>query len=270
MKNINFIILALFPLLILACHSEKEVNKRINEPVRIAISKAVPYDSYQNYVRWIKYADSLVEYVDMYHLEYDSAMLLLQSCDGLILTGGTDVFPGRYGKIDDTSRCWKPDFKRDTMEVRLLRTALENDIPVMGICRGLQIINVELGGQLYIDLPSDLDTVIKHQVPHSYEALHEVTIVENSLLHQISAIEAGFTNSNHHQGIELLAPGLQAIGFTGDGLIESIQLIDDPDQFLLGVQWHPERMEYSSPLSGKIAKRFIKESLNHKQRRLEE
>lgn len=271
MKRIKSIVITLLFLALLAgsCSSSNQ-PQHAEEPVRIAISKAVPFNSYQNYVRWMHHVDSTVVYFDLYHLSYDSAAALLQSCDGLLLTGGTDIYPGRYGKETDTLRCWEPDFKRDTLEVNLLRSALAAGMPVMAICRGLQITNVELGGKLYIDLPEDLDTLIKHQKPDTYAANHDVTIVENSLLHSISGTLAGVTNSNHHQGIEVLAPGLSAIAFTADGLPEAIQLEADSEQFLLGVQWHPERMDYSNPLSGKIAQSFLKEATKYQHKRSHE
>lgn len=260
MKRNSYFPILLLALLLTGAACSSSVPASDDRPVRIAISKAVPYDSYQNYVRWIRHTDSTAEYFDLYHLSLDSAMALLETCDGLLLTGGTDIYPGRYGKEYDTARCWEPDFKRDTLEVSLLRRALASGQPVMAICRGLQITNVELGGKLYIDLPADLDTLVSHQKPDTYAANHTMTVVTNSLLHEISGIESGTTNSNHHQGIEVLAPGLRAIAFTDDGLAEAIQLDDTTGQFLLGVQWHPERMDYNNPLSGKISRRFLEEA----------
>lgn len=236
----------------------------VREPLKIAISKAVPHDSYENYFRWIKAVDSTIVCVDMYHLSYDSAILLLQGCDGLLLTGGTDIYPGRYGKEEDTTRCWEPDFKRDTMEYNLIKEAIKLEMPIMGICRGLQNLNVYFGGTLHIDIPTDLDTLIKHQLPKTYNANHEVKIQQGSMLHEISDVTNGIVNSNHHQGIEVLAYQLNGIAHTEDGLIESIELKNRGDYpFLLGVQWHPERMDYGNPLSGKIANRFVTEVKKH-------
>lgn len=230
------------------------------EALKIAISKAVPEKSYENYFRWVKSVDSTIECLDMYHLSYDSAIMVLKTCDGLMLTGGTDIYSDRYGKIEDTARCWNPDFKRDTMEYMLIKEAIKLEMPIMGICRGLQNLNVYFGGTLHIDIPTDLDTIVKHQLPKTYEANHEVSIQQGSLLHEISGVTSGTTNSNHHQGIEVLAYQLNGIARTADGLIETIELKNRGDYpFLLGVQWHPERMDYSNPLSGKIAHRFVEE-----------
>jgi len=239
-------------------------NKPQTKTIKIAISKAVPENSYINYINWLKTADSTVICLDMYHLEIDSALKLFKECDGLLLTGGTDIYPGKYGKEIDTSRCWKPDFKRDSVEIALIYAALQQEKPILGICRGLQLLNVYLGGSLYIDLPTDLDTIIKHQCGNKYECYHNVTLAENSLLFEFTGQSSGVVNSNHHQGIENLASPLVGIALTKDGLIESIQWKDNSNKpFLLGVQWHPERMEFDNPLSGKIAKRYLKEvSLN--------
>ena len=93
----------------------------------------------------------------------------------------------------------------------LIREALNLEMPVMGICRGLQNLNVYFGGTLFIDLPTDLDTIVKHQLPETYNANHEVNIQQGSLLHEISGVTVGTTNSNHHQGIEILAYQLNGI-----------------------------------------------------------
>lgn len=233
-----------------------------NEPrvLKIAISKAVPERSYINYINWLKTADSTVICLDMYHLEIDSALKLFEDCNGLLLTGGTDIYPGKYGKEEDTSRCWSPDFKRDSVEIALIHAALQQEKPILGICRGLQLLNVYLGGSLYIDLPTDLDTIVKHQCENKYECFHELSIQQGSLLFDISGITSGISNSNHHQGIEQLANPLEGIAYTKDGLIEAIQWKNKHKKpFLLGVQWHPERMEFNSPLSGVIAKRYLNE-----------
>ncbi len=141
-----------------------------NHRVTIAISKAVPDSNYINYFKWLRFGDSTVIYKDMYHLSYDSALLVLKNCDGLLLTGGTDVYPGRFGKEKDTSRCWEPDFKRDSLEFLLMHEALRSEMPIMGICRGLQVMNVYFGGSLIIDIPDRL----RHTGKTSDGRLHQM------------------------------------------------------------------------------------------------
>lgn len=253
----KFLLAIVLAVLFVGCGTKNESKTKF---VKIAISKAVPKKSYINYINWLKTADSTVLCLEMYHLEIDSALKLFAECDGLLLTGGTDIYPGKYGKESDTSRCWKPDFKRDSLEIALIHAALQQEKPILGICRGLQLLNVYLGGSLYIDLPTDLDTIVKHQCGNKYECYHDVTIAENSLLFEISGEDMGMVNSNHHQGIEDLASPLEGIVYTSDGLIEAIQWKNtNRKPFLLGVQWHPERMDFESPLSGMIAKRYLKE-----------
>ncbi|MBN2175569.1 MAG: gamma-glutamyl-gamma-aminobutyrate hydrolase family protein [Bacteroidales bacterium] len=237
-----------------SCSNKNNEHKVIT----IAISKAVPLDDYKNYIRWIKAVDSSVNYIDMYHLSYDSALIILKSCDGLLLTGGTDIYPGRHGKEQDTSRCWEPDFKRDSLEFLLVDNAIQLKKPILGVCRGHQVLNVYFGGSLIIDIPSDLDTLIKHMVPDTYGTYHEIHIKKESLLFDITGRTSGMVNSNHHQGIDVMAVALEGAAFTDDYLIEAVNLKYYEDEpFLLGVQWHPERMDYSSPLSINIARAFI-------------
>lgn len=251
-----YLFLLLAVLFITACKTEQQPI-----PLKIALSKALPVADYPNYYRWLKSVDSTIIFYEMYHLEFDSAMKALEVCDGLLLTGGTDVYPGRFGKEADTGRVLEPDFKRDSLEFALLTKACKMGIPVQGVCRGLQLINVHFGGSLIIDIPTDIDTVVKHQLPDTYDCPHYVEIVSGSLLHEVSGLLAGTTNSNHHQGIDVLGLGLEAMAKTNDGLIESIGFIDRENKsYLMAVQWHPERLDYTNPLSGPIVKRFVEEA----------
>jgi len=235
-------------------------NSESDNPVKIALSRAVPEEKYQNYFRWLKSIDTNIIFLEMYHLSFDSALALLNECDGLLLTGGEDIYPGRFDRVYDTSRCTEIDLKRDTLEFALLSQAIELKMPVQGVCRGLQLINVYFGGSLIINIPEDLDTVIKHQLPDTYNCLHHVEIKKGSWLHKISGISNGITNSNHHQGIDVLGTLLVENAVTKDGLIEAIGIKDRTIfPYLFAVQWHPERMEYSNPLSGPIAREFIRE-----------
>lgn len=229
-------------------------------PLQIAISKAIPEQSYIAYINWLKTFDSTVVIHEMYHLSVDSALLLLEQCNGLLLTGGTDIYPGEYGKAFDTIRCWPIDFKRDSVEFGLIKKALEMQLPILGICRGEQILNVSQGGSLYVDLPEDLGDGVTHQCEDKTKCFHDVSIKEGSLLHSIAGQLSGSVNSNHHQGIHVLAEGFRAVAHTNDGLTEAIEWADPKSKgFLLAVQWHPERMDLQNPLSGKIGEKFIVE-----------
>lgn len=243
-------------ILFLAACAEKY---KTGEPVRIAVSKAVHYDSSNGYYNWLLSIDSTLVLEEMYHRSLDSAAIIIEQCDGLLLTGGTDIYPGRYGKEGDTARCWEPNFKRDTLEAMLIQKAIENNIPILGICRGSQNLNVYFGGTLYIDIPTDFDSLINHRNPGSYDCFHNLMIVENSLLAEISGKLEAEVNSAHHQAVEDIADNLEPIAFAEDGLIEAITYKNQEGKpFLLGVQWHPEQLSYNHPLSGPIGQHFVK------------
>jgi putative glutamine amidotransferase len=173
---------------------------------------------------------------------------LLARLDGVLFTGGGDLNPHTYGEE------WHPDLKevdddRDRMELYLLHRVLESRIPFLGICRGIQVINVGLGGSLYADIASQHPGAIKHDFhsywPRDYLA-HEVQIQAGSQLARILGKTRVQVNSLHHQGIRRLAPGLLATAQAPDGLIEGIELSDHA--FGLAVQWHPECLTDFEPM----------------------
>jgi len=223
-------------------------------PLRIAISKASP-----NYINWLKRADSAVVIVNLYPMPVDSAMEILRSCSGLLLSGGEDVYPGIYGMEGDTGRCPEIDRHRDSLEIAVIARAFDLGLPVMGICRGSQILNVYLGGTLYIDVPQDHGTGVTHQCADYLNCFHAVHTADSSLLKGISGADSATVTTNHHQAVRVLARGLRANAYSADTLTEGIEWAEPENRpFLLGVQWHPERMEVTNPLSGPLAKAFIK------------
>ena len=192
--------------------------------VTIAVSKGKPDKYYSAYTEWLKAADSTIKVLDLYHIPLDSAMKVLNNCSGLLLTGGPDIHPAFYGRPQDTTKCNDGiDGKRDTLELMLIGKALESDIPILGICRGLQVINVALGGTLYADIPSDLPSDLRHRCLDKYNCNHEITVKEGSLLYQVSQNTSGIVNSNHHQGINAIADNLVVAASTKDGVIEAVQ-----------------------------------------------
>jgi putative glutamine amidotransferase len=224
-------------------------------PLRIAISKASP-----NYVNWLKKADSSIEIVNLWPMRIDSAMMALDDCSGLLLSGGEDVYPGIYGMEYDTVRCTEIDRHRDSLEIAAIARAFDLGLPVMGICRGNQILNVYLGGTLFIDIPKDHGTFVIHQCDDYLRCFHPVRTADSSLLKGISGIDTATVTTNHHQAVRLLARGVKANAFSADSLIEGIEWENKKDKpFMLGVQWHPERMEFGNPLSGPVVVRFVEE-----------
>lgn len=160
--------------------------------------------------------------------------------DGILFTGGGDVHPENY-QGQEHPLLDEVDTDRDRVEIELIHRAWSSNLPFLGICRGLQVINVALGGTLYEDILDQRPASQRHQYwpekPRNYLA-HPVFIEPHSRLAAILGENHPQVNSFHHQGIRTLAPDLQATAFAPDGIIEGVELIDHP--FALAVQWHPE------------------------------
>lgn len=162
---------------------------------------------------------------------------------GVMLTGGGDVDPALYGEAPHPSfEAAEPG--RDRFEIELARAAFEADLPILAICRGMQVINVALGGTLVQDVPTQVDGAVPHSVPEPrYVIAHEVWVTKNSLLWTLmrDQLEGGDTcqvNSRHHQAVAKAAPGWEVTATAPDGVIEAIEF--PGKRFCLAVQWHPE------------------------------
>lgn len=166
---------------------------------------------------------------------------LLDLSHGLVLTGGEDVEPRRYGQ-DPHEKLGSTNPDRDAMECLAVHAALERRMPILAICRGMQLLNVALGGTLYQDLPSQLggDLLHEQQAPIG-DGWHKARVEDGSRLAEIFGETDLFINSFHHQAIRDLGEGLQAVAWAEDGLIEGVEAPDYP--WVFGVQWHPERGE---------------------------
>ncbi len=170
----------------------------------------------------------------------------LAGLDGLLLSGGNDVMPGRYGE-EPHATVVDADPARDDFEIGLVTAARKRDMPIFGICRGIQLLNVACGGTLVQDVPSQLAGAVAHRltVPPNqpYSLAHEVWIEKDSMLsalmrERLSDADTCDVNSRHHQAVKDVAPGFQVSATAPDGLIEAIE--DSSQRFCLGVQWHPE------------------------------
>ena len=169
---------------------------------------------------------------------------LMAQCSGLVLTGGEDVDPRRYGE-EPIEALGAVTPARDELESAALGLALERDLPVLGICRGCQLLNVYFGGTLYQDLPTQRPGTGAHEQPGWAGGSHDVHVQPGSRLHGIVAGPELWLNSFHHQAIRDVAPGLEVVARADDGVVEAVEARDR--SWVIGVQWHPERHEASAP-----------------------
>lgn len=186
----------------------------------------------------------------------------LDGVDGLILTGGEDMDPSWYG-ADPSPLLSPPSRERDLFELALFAVARQRQLPILGICRGIQLINVAMGGTLFQDLPTERPGRVEHRPDGARDTRsHEVRLQPESRAAQALGTTAVTVNSSHHQAIKDLAPGLVATGWTADDLIEAAETPSE-SPWLLAVQWHPEEMhaDVRAPDRGLFA-RLVREAGN--------
>ena len=186
---------------------------------------------------------------------------LTSMLNGFVFTGGPDIHPFLFGE-DTKPYCGLVSPKRDSMEMLLLSHIMKTKKPVLGICRGLQTLNIGLGGTIYQDLSDCSTTSIAHSQPFSPKLTsHKVMLTPNTLLARICAPETVIpVNSMHHQSVKDVAPELVISAVSSDGIIESLELPSHP--FFLGVQWHPEQLWEEYPAALSIFKAFA-EAVNN-------
>ncbi|MBQ9252556.1 MAG: gamma-glutamyl-gamma-aminobutyrate hydrolase family protein [Clostridia bacterium] len=223
-----------------------------------------PYFNYQigeEYMPegYLRAADCLN--ADLVTLHYDIPLghmpALVKTLDGLILSGGVDVDPRRYGQ-EPTPQCGRINPDRDNMEFALIQEALSCQLPILAICRGMQILNVVLGGTLHQDIPTDFPSAAHEQQNGRHSLSHEVNLVPGGRLAEIyEGQEKLLTNSFHHQAVDRLAEGLIPEAYAQEGFIEAYR--GPGSQWILGVQWHPEVSFKVDPPSRRIFTRFSRE-----------
>lgn len=217
-----------------------------------------PKQYFDNYLEWLHRIDPTVEFTKLsYHLNNGE---IIKEMDALLLTGGGDVHPSFYGKPEYVTETVEVNERRDEFEFGVIEKALEADIPILGICRGMQVMNVCLGGSLIVDLPAA--GYKDHSEKNGNVNLHSIEIVEHSMIGAMH-LEGGarIVNSAHHQAVDELGRGLMASAESTDGVIEAAEWILKGNMpFLLLVQWHPERMkDFDNPCCKNIAERFLRE-----------
>ena len=198
--------------------------------------------------RWEFYYKLRVEYVDAVRRAGGIPVMLppgephlddlLLRMDGIILSGGVDVDPARYQGDVTHKTLSRFEFDRDEMEIKLTQKLMEMDLPMLYICRGIQVMNVALGGSLIEHLPDVVGNKVRHQEPSKDPLPHVVTIDSTSRLAEIIGQKEVTTASWHHQAVREIAPGFNVVARAADGTIEALENGNKPN--LVAVQWHPE------------------------------
>lgn len=198
--------------------------------------------------------------------EQEALEAAYQSCDGILIPGGVDMDPSHFGEAPH-EKLGRTDPARDRVEMQVTRWAVRDRKPLLGLCRGLQVINVALGGSLYQDLEAQYPDAIRHDYfpTHGFDRshlAHEVELARGSRLRSLMELDRIPVNSMHHQGIRTLAPALTACAVAPDGLIEAVESPDE--HFLVGVQWHPEVFEMTDPHTRHVFHAFIEAAANYR------
>lgn len=184
----------------------------------------------------------------------EDIICLCEMCDGFLLTGGHDVSPVLYGeKPLDNVEAFE---KRDCMEKTVLAYAIEKDKPLLGICRGIQFMNVALGGTLYQDLPTQYASKTEHHMTAPYDRVcHMVSIVKDTPLYELMGLDEMGVNSYHHQAVKDLADDLRVMAVSEDNLVEGVYM--PGKKFIWALQWHPEFAFKTDVKCKKIFEKFV-------------
>jgi putative glutamine amidotransferase len=201
-------------------------------------NKDVRYGTLSTYTRAVEVAGGAPILIPL-QLSEETLRAIFAQLGGLLLAGGVDVHPKEFGK-EVLPACGEIDTARDATELHLTRWALADDKPVLGICRGIQLLNVAAGGSLYQDIGAQVETNLKHDyhVADAQVLAHPVEIQPDSrVAHALGATRLE-VNSLHHQGVKDIAPGLHVVARAPDGIVEAVEGSDG--RFVVGVQFHPE------------------------------
>lgn len=221
-------------------------------PLRIGFSYAPDSDPYPNYHNATLAAGARLG-LEIETLDLSETRGSLPVIDGIVFTGGEDVNPQRYGKARERALCGVLNDERDEHELKIFEIAQTRQLPALGICRGLQLLNVALGGSLITHLPS----AATHTKQQGHDARHAVATVPDSIVASLCG-ERGDVNSSHHQAVDRVASELVVTARAEDGTIEALERVHSSEKPLLfAVQWHPERMDQRNPLAGPLFERFL-------------
>ena len=203
------------------------------------------------YVQSLKRAGANVRWIPWRAGEKDLQKLL--ACDGLLMPGGDDIDPSRYGMPRDP-KCGRSNALQDGGELAMLEAVLPTGKPILCICRGQQLMNVFCGGTLHQDI-TDFQKCKHSDFASRANWIHQVDVVPGTRLDKILGSEPCRVNSMHHQAVETVAPGLTVGAVSEDGIVEALESQDHP--FFLGVQWHPEHMSHKDPRQRRLFDAFV-------------
>lgn len=211
--------------------------------------------NFELYIEWLRQGDPSMDFV-MLSLSREN-LHELQRCEGLVLTGGEDVSPTLYGRPEALSTLTDVNPKRDEFELTVIQNAMRRQLPTLAICRGMQLTNVFFGGSLIVDLESE--GYANHRKSTEVERRHAIAVSPGSRLSKIVGGTSGEVNTSHHQAVRHTGIGLRASAVSPDGVVEALEWEDDTrKQFLLLIQWHPERMsDFQNPCSYNVLRAFL-------------
>ena len=221
MKKLLLILVSF--LLLFSCQKQEKKT--------IILSKAS-----SNYIKWIEDDNTII--LDAYTIKNTDSILGL--ADGIILTGGEDINPLQYNDTINLALCGDINYQRDTLERKLFDFAFENKIPLIGVCRGMQMMNVASGGSLYGDIPTEIGTTVIHR--NNGEVNHEIVLTDTCSLIFPNGTDTIMVNSWHHQGLKIMPNHLRVIARAFDGLPEAVVMDKSVHPFMIAVQFHPERL----------------------------
>ncbi len=230
------------------------MNNLKGRTIRLAVPWIRP-----NYATWLHRLAPSIECTDFTGLDPEVLMREAIRYDALILTGGGDIQPALYGRHEAEQHCSGVDPVRDAIEWRLTEIAFLARIPVFGICRGLQLLNVVCGGSLFPYIALYHGSALKHK--GEQDEFHEVELEPDCFAGRAAGTTRSMVNSAHHQAVDRLASGFRAVAVSHDGIIEALEYTETPGMICQAVQWHPERMDPEHPLSVTTGRLFLEKAV---------
>ncbi len=225
----------------------------------IGLTRGSGSPKYLNYEKWLRSSgrDDITT-VDLFVEDLD---VWLPQLDGVLFTGGGDIDPSLYGMPEKREVCDGIDSERDRKEGVIFDYAREQKIPVLGVCRGIQFIVVHLGGALIPHIPEDEIAQEYHAKIDGSDNRHDVEVEAGTLLFRAVGETSGEVNSSHHQGVRNVPTELAVTARASDGIVEGLEWKEpEKENYMVAVQWHPERMEIQSPYSAGLRDSFLLEA----------